>query len=102
MPARGWGRCDAQTFSRYYQMVPSHKDVLEAYLFLEQDVGALEVSRAVAAKLAESFNIILIWPDSPRGLVDGGRWLGHSVRGVIPTSILTKLEAELELWHVKC
>ena len=75
--------------------------LFETYLAIERDVGADELTHAIAHNLARRFDIPcqVVCVNYPRAIIDGGRLLDHCLRSCLPTALFVQLKAGMLALH---
>ena len=76
------------------------QELFEAYLRLEQDIGATEICKEAAVILEQAgVGTTVFTMDYPRGILDGGRTLEHCIRNVLPVTLSKELNPQFKKIH---
>lgn len=77
--------------------------LFETYLAIERDVGADELTHAIAHGLARRYDVPahVLELNYPRAIIDGGRLLQHCLRPCLPTALFVRLKERFLALHAE-
>ena len=77
--------------------------LFQTYLAIERDVGADELTHAIAHNLARGYGrpCLTVAMNYPRAIIDGGRLLDYCLRPCLPTALFVSLKEAFLALHQK-